>query len=89
MKKVTTHGRPQKTQYVISCYGPGTSLFSAPLRASTSWLQRVLGRDEVINAEPLSQTEFTLLKSRLDWRIEITWCPGFQYFVESVSKTQI
>jgi len=89
MKKVVTKGKAPKTQYVVGCYAPDAPLFSVPIRASTSWLKRVLGRDAVINGEPLDQTQFTVLKDRLDWRIEITWYPSFQYYVESISKTDI
>jgi len=75
-----------KLQYVISCYAPKSSLYSVPIRASTDWLKKALARQDVINGEPLTQSEFRLLKTRLDWRIEITWHPRFRYFVEAVSK---
>ena len=77
-----------KPQYVISCYTTNSALYHVPIRASTDWLKNVLERDDVIDGVPLTKSQFTLLKSRLDWRIEITWHSHYQYFVESVSKTR-
>jgi len=76
------------TQYIIGCYTKDRFLYSLPIRASNEWLRKTLRRKCVINAQPLTKSQFVALQKRLHWTIEIAWYADFEYFVEAVWRDE-
>lgn len=77
-----------KFQYTLSCYSSPGYVFSVPLTASESWLQKRLRRKTLISGGPLSEGQVRLLSKRVIRGVEVCYCPQLKYFLEGQSRDE-
>jgi len=72
--------------FCLSCYGePDGYVFMIPLSASTRWLQKALGRKNLVSGVPLQEKKVLALRPKLPNFAEIGFSPRLKYFVERIN----
>ncbi len=77
--------KPKHIGYVLSCYRENAVIYSIPLNVSTVILKKLLGRANLINAEPLTKTEFVAIFPHIIGAIELCWHEDLEFLVEGMN----
>lgn len=77
--------KPKHIGYSLSCYDGSLEIYSIPLSATTDDLRRVLGRDQPINAEPLTSEEFRKVFAFVPASIVLGWHERYEFLIHGMN----